>query len=166
MPTKLKLKGGIPKAWQDQLKALRAYAAPPGTEDVWKRHVEATMRRLEETYVFEQLGDLLDKTPEDSDERNEIRKLWKQSGERYDRLMRTELGTFDAWNYKVKHLNDKKASPIEEVRFAAIETLTANVGVLQFNIKPGLLGSKLAQAIHKDTVEVELADPPLCPDCG
>lgn len=162
MATKIRLKSGIPAAWQEQVKTLRAYAPPPGTEEAWERYVEATVKRLENTYAYEQLGDLLDKRPEDE----EVRRLWKELGERYDRLIRAELSFFDHWHHQVKHLGDKKVASEEEVRFVAIATLTDKTGDVQFNIKSGLLGSKLAQAIYRDTEEVEQVDPPLCTDCA
>jgi hypothetical protein len=75
------------------------------------------------------------------------------------------FGALNAYEYAVKHKDDKVGVPEEEVRAIVIDSLSDKLDDLQFELNFGLLGAKVAQEIRKDTIEENAGDPPFCSDC-
>jgi hypothetical protein len=83
-----------------------------------------------------------------------------------DKSQKAMFASFDAWRYSCKHINDPIMVSIEDIRAVVIDTLTDVMDELDFNIKPGLLGHKVAQVVVPMVQEAEYDDIPYCDDCG
>jgi hypothetical protein len=156
-----KLKRGLSAAWEPPIRQLRAFKPVAGCEEAWKRYVDATEKAREELSVFYQINDRIDADPDNKT----LRALWKESGDKFDRLLMAELGALDKYRYQVRHINDDKRADEEEARELVIETLSVSGEGLQFTLGQGLVAAKVAQAIRNDIIEAEIIDPVFCSDC-
>jgi hypothetical protein len=134
-----------------------------GLEDLWRRHLKAQEANAHAWARFELLAARVDK-------KGYLHPEWPafmQSGDDLEKAQRVELGTWDAYNYAMKHRFDKIGAPESDVRAIAKDTLQAALadGELQFTNNFGLLASHVAQAIRPLTTEEEIGDPPLCHEC-
>jgi hypothetical protein len=79
------------------------------------------------------------------------------------RLGQAAMRSYDAWQYVVKHEHDIENVPEEDVRGVLSASFSDKVGELKFSVNYGILASKVAQAIKRDTQEASI-DYPLCRD--
>lgn len=148
---------------RDFLKQLAKLPVEPGFEVQWDRYT-AACRVAEEAHtrydiVFRQV---------EKEGGTSSCKSWPafiETGRAYERAAHAAMGALDAYFYAVKHKDDKTGVPEAEVRAIVLDSISDKLDGLDFSINTGLLGSKVAQAIHKLTEEASAGLPPFCADC-
>jgi hypothetical protein len=148
------------KALMAQLAKIEPVA---GLEEHWNRYLTAVLHNEEVMAREEVVAAQLEKrsTPE-------LVKAHKSVQHEGDKATKATFGALDAYRYAVAHKDDKINVPEEDVRFGVIESLNDKLdGELVFSMNLGLVGSKVAQAIRKETASVpSFEDAPFCPDCS
>jgi hypothetical protein len=142
---------------------IEKFVPVEGCEDHWQHYVNAVRVHAEEEARWDAITRLLS-----ADGKEQDSKHWPAfvaQGARVDQTMKAQFGAYDSYQYRVRHKDDKVGVPEPEVRAVVIDTLAEGVEDMQFSINHGMLGSKVAQAIRKDTSEGESVEPPLCIDC-
>lgn len=91
------------------------------------------------------------------------REEFDASLKRISDLGSTTMRSFDAWRYAIAHEHDIENVPEEDVRAVLGASFSDKVGELKFTVNYGILASKVAQAIKRDTQEATM-DFPLCAD--
>lgn len=139
------------------------FVSEPGFEELWQRHIASTIALDRAWDEYTKVGDKIDSAGGDH-----THKLWskfEEAGKAYERAVKSAFGTLDAYQFAVAHKNDKIGVPEEEVRAIVIDSLSDKLDEMEFTLNVGLLGSKVAQAIRKDTSEDSAGDPLYCQDC-
>lgn len=142
---------------------FNGFEPEPGFEELWQRHVTAVIALDRAWTQFVKLGDKIDAQGGGSSH-----KLWPkflEAEKAYEQAVRKSFSTLDGYTYAVAHKDDKIGVPEDEIRAVVIDSLSDKLDELEFTVNNGLLGSKVAQAIRKDTSEESAGDPPYCQDC-
>jgi hypothetical protein len=151
------------KRAQKNIDKLTGLPIPKGTEDQYKRFLETVKTTEEQTVRVDELAKIVDKD-------GSKHPRWGEYIEALNMLSRRQLaefGAYDAWAYFCKHKDDKIGVPEEEIRTLIIESLSDKIeGGLDFSVNYGILGSKVAQAIRKDTTDESSGEIPFCADCA
>ena len=143
------------------LKRLERMTPEPGFEEQWERYLAAERVHAEETARYDALFHQVEREGGGSSA-----KTWPAfiaQGKRVDQTFRASIGSLDAYMHAVKHKDDKVNVPEDEVRGVLNASFSDKLDDLSFSVNYGILASKVAQAIRKDTQEAAL-DVPYCAD--
>lgn len=154
----------LDKLSRDFLAKLQDTEPAHGCEEQWVRYIGAA-EAYEQAYTrAEMVGTQVEK--EGGSSSCQTWPAFIEAQRAQERAMSAVFGALDSYLHAVKHKDDKRIVPEAEVRAIVIDSISDKLDELKFNIKPGLLGSQVAQAIYKLTSEESAGEPAFCADCG
>lgn len=145
------------------LAAERKRVPVPGCEEHWNRYLAAIEKDAETEARLDTVYRIVEKDGGSSSSRHWP--AFKEALRAKERDSSAVFGALHAYLYYVKHKDDKVGVPEQELRAIVIDSLSDKMDELQWTIQPGLVASKVAQAIRNDTTEESAGDPPFCSDC-
>lgn len=154
----------LDKLAKDFLLALNRQEPVAGCEDSWERHLRAAEEHEEASARAGVLFVQVEKEGGTS-----ACKTWPafiEAQKLADRALSAVFGSLDHYLFAVKHIDDKKGVPEDEIRATIIDSLSDKLNGLTFSVNPGILGSAIAKAVRKDTSEESVGVPTFCEDCA
>lgn len=134
---------------------------PEGTEGAFKVYLDAGHATADAWMRMDMLGKAVDKKGSNDPQWS----LFQEAANEYTRRSSLEMRALDNWLHAIKHMHDDKFVAEVDLRSLVIDSLSDKTDVLQWSLKAGLLGSKVAQTIRESSIEFEFDGIPLCPDC-
>ncbi len=150
----------VDRKWLDK---TAAFVPVAGCEPEWQRYLHACKAQTEADAKLEVISAVVEREGGASNAAH-----WGE----FEHALRAAqaasssvFGALNAYEYKVKHKDDRVPMPIQDVRYVCKESLHANIDNLSFDVNFGLLGSVVALDLQ-DVVQERPCDVPLCGDCG
>lgn len=136
----------------------------PGCEEQWRWYVEAAHVCEETQTRYDVIYRQVEK--EGGTSQSKSWPAFIEAGKVHERAVNASIGALSAYLYAVKHKDDLKRIPAEELRMIAKESLSDKLEELQFSVNVGILGSHVATAVRNLTSDGFVDEPPMCDDCA